>query len=485
MSGLAVDIELSPTQEEFIFSDAMVNALISNTGEGKTFASIVALPLHAARCPLPPNQPLRVAILRDTHQNIKMSIVPSIKETPIAPLCKFHDDFKVLTIKTPTPVEAHLLGIDDPASLSKLQGPEFGLIWINEPCPIIDRANAGIAEDVFNLSLVRCARQKNTIPRLQIDMNPGDTGHWTYKRLIEDRVLDPDNPLITKKVWFIPYGENIHVNEVSRQAVKAAYMRDPSAYQRFVKGEFAPTYVGTRVAPQFNRSTHVSQFYLKPADGLWSFILWDGWHKPAALLGQMTPSGRMVILDLCFINKVTDIRTLISTQVMPLLNSPRWKNVEHRGWRHIGDFTMRQPDQSNRNETAARVVENTFGVPFESGPARWDVMKHGIGYGLRELTADGLSRVVVDPRLEMLIAGLEGKWHYKTDHHGSILKPKPVKNDHSHICDAFANGVNVLIPARSFQDFMDQYKRENDEALRRISTYGGHAQSPYMRSAYA
>jgi len=472
MTTLAIDFELSVTQEEFIFSDAIVNALISNTGEGKTFASIAALPIHAMRCPLPHGSPLRVAIIRDTHQNIKMSIVPSIKETPFAPICKFYDDYKVLKIASKTPVEAHLLGIDDPAALSKLQGPEFGLIWINEPAPIIDRMNAGISEEVFNLALVRCARQKNTIPRLQIDMNPGDKGHWTHRRLIENKYIDPDNPEITKKIWFIPYGENKFVNEISRAAVRAAYANDPSAYTRFVKGEFAPTYVGARVAPQFNKDTHVSNFFLKPAEGLWSFIMWDGWHKPAALLGQITRSNRVVFLDACYTNKVSDIRSLIRNQVMPLLNSPRWKNVEVKGWRHIGDFTMRQPDQSNRSECAAEVVEKTFGCIFESGPARWDVMKHGIGYALNH-AVDGRSAVIIDPRLEWLISGLEGKWHYKTDHQGNIMNPKPVKNDYSHLCDAFANGVNVLVPALNFDQFVAAYKAQNKATLQRASSYGG------------
>ena len=33
--------------------------------------------------------------------------------------------------------------IDDPASLSKLQGPQYAIIWLEEPAPIIEKQNAG------------------------------------------------------------------------------------------------------------------------------------------------------------------------------------------------------------------------------------------------------------------------------------------------------------------------------------------------------
>ncbi|MEM4721784.1 MAG: hypothetical protein QXT73_06985 [Candidatus Methanomethylicaceae archaeon] len=59
-------------------------------------------------------------------------------------------------------MDVDLFGIDDPASLSKLQGPEYALIWLEEPAPMADKANAGLSEEVFNAALVRATRQKNT-----------------------------------------------------------------------------------------------------------------------------------------------------------------------------------------------------------------------------------------------------------------------------------------------------------------------------------
>jgi hypothetical protein len=38
-----------PTQEAFVFSDALVNTIVSAIGEGKTLAAVVAMLHHAKR----------------------------------------------------------------------------------------------------------------------------------------------------------------------------------------------------------------------------------------------------------------------------------------------------------------------------------------------------------------------------------------------------------------------------------------------------
>ncbi len=71
-----LDFNLNPTQAAYVFSTSVVNAIISNTGEGKSFASVLAMVVHAQRC----NKDIRVAIVRDTHENIKNSTVRTIQE---------------------------------------------------------------------------------------------------------------------------------------------------------------------------------------------------------------------------------------------------------------------------------------------------------------------------------------------------------------------------------------------------------------------
>lgn len=448
-------------------SDAIVNVLIGNMGEGKTYASVAAMICHAKRC----KRPIRAAIVRDTHENIKTSTAVSIREMfDDAPeMIRFADDYKKLTIFSEPPVDVRLFGIADLGALSKLQGPEYALIWLEEPAPMSDRCNAGLSVEVYRAALVRCARQKGTKARLQISMNPADEDHWTYTELIDSPEILPEYPLVSKQVFYMQYGENKHLSAVARQAVQAAYKDDPAAYTRYVEGKFASVYRGKKVTPEFNPLLHVAPAPLEPARGLVSFRYYDSWHNPTCGLGQITTTGRLIFLDTCKLEG-SDIRTLIETQVEPLLNSPRWKD-KAKAWRDIGDFSMRQPDQSNRQESAAKVVEGAFRTVFEPGPPKWEIMKLGLKRGLNQIIM-GMPAVVVCPNNKLLIKGLSGAWHYKTDNAGNITSTIPEKDEISHVCDGWANAVNVLLPTRGAALNPAAYKKLAQQAKARIESYG-------------
>ena len=466
------EITLSPTQGAFVNSDAIVNLIYSNKGEGKTVAAIMALIRHAKRC----KKDIRGAIVRDTHENIKTSTARSIMDFLPRSLYRFKNDFKHLTIYSRPRVEMDLFGIDN-TSISKLMGPEYAIIWFEEPAPIMDAANAGLSEEAFNAALASCVRQTGTIPRLLLSMNPADTEHWTYRRFFTDTILgadgevilDPSNPLITLKVFRIPPGENQKLSEFARQGTKVAYKYDAAGAKRFVSGEFAEIYKGEKVVPDYNPELHLSRARLVPAKGLIGFRFWDSWSNPAVVIGQITRLGRLVFLDTCRSTN-SDIRVLIKTQVQPLMNSPRWKDV-CRGWREGGDFSMRQPDQSNKQESAARAVEDAFGTLFESGPQKWEFMRRGMMSGL-STNIRGLPAIVVNKENKMLHSALAGGWHYKTDNAGNRTSDIPVKaNIHSHTGDAFANAVNVLMPAVSGKMNKKKWNSINKQMRSRASSY--------------
>ena len=417
-----------------------------------TFTCIATMIRHAGRC----GKPIRCAIIRDTLENIKLSIVPSIQEFfqeffPENPTSHylFTNEFKELVIRTNPQIKVDLFGIDDPASLSKLQGSSaYSLIWLNEPAPITDKSNAGLSEDVYNVAVIRAVRHKGTPGRLLVDMNPADETHWTFKRFIEEADFDPEFPLIQKQVWRVPYGDNPHLKDESRQAVKKMYANDPAAYTRYVEGKFAVIYKGEKISPYYKRDLHLLLGPAEPVKGLESFRLWDSWGSPCCILGQVTTIGRLIIYDVCIIDGNSDIRTLISTQVEPLLNSPRWKN-KARNWRDVGDFTMAIRDQSNVEESAKMVIQRAFKTRFEPGPSTWKMTKQGMddlfeGHGLIQ----GIPSVQLDPiGAKLLDKALSGQWHYPVDSSGKRSREKPVKDFWSHIGDAFAAGACVLRPS--------------------------------------
>lgn len=497
-------IELSPTQSEYVMSDAIVNVLVSNTGEGKTFASVVAMIVHAQKC----GRAIRCAIVRDTHENIKNSTAKSIKED-FGDICRFWNDDKKCVLYTNPRVYIDLFGIADEGALTKLQGNEYALIWLEEPAPMTSKANAGLSEDVFNAAMVRAVRQKlppycanpacGDTPahssswlgesdeqkamrrcelcgsefywphgRLQVSMNPADEEHWTFRRLIEEGPVDPKNLLVTKAVWFVAYGENVHVTELSRQMVKSAYKDDPASYMRYVMGKFAPVYKGAKVSPEFNPMIHVSEVPLEPAAGLVSFRFWDGWHNPTCVMGQVTRTGRLIILDVMRLEG-GDVASLIEYQVDPMMESPRWRDKAF-AWRDIGDVSMANPDQSNIQTSNSKVIEGHFGTRFEKGPHIWALMKTGVKKALNRMI-QGMPAVFINCECKLLIKGLAGGWHYKTDNSNNIIGTLPVKNEISHVCDAWANGVNVLLPSRTFDDRKGEIAKLQKKMKDRAASY--------------
>jgi len=439
--------DFSPTISDFINSTKVITILIAPLGEGKTFGCIGAMIAHAKRCGVP----IRCAIVRDTLENIKLSIVPSIQEffQEVPQAYRFKNEFKELTIFSTPRVDVDLFGIDDPASLGKLQGSSaYTLIWLNEPAPIADKCNAGLSVDVYRNAVIRAVRHTGTPGRLIVDMNPADESHWTYQEFILEPDYDPEFPLIQKQVWHVPYGENAKLKQESRQAAMKMYANSPAEYARYVKGEFAVIYRGEKVTPYYKRDIHLLPYPADPVKGLESVRLWDSWGSPACVLGQVTMIGRLIIYNCCLIEGNSDIRTLISTQVDPLLNSPRWRG-KARSWRDIGDFTMAMRDQSNVEESAKLVIQRHFKNRFEPGPSTWKMVKQGMD-GMFETHGliQGLPSIQLDPGgAKLLDRALNGAWHYPVDNAGNRSREKPKKDSASHIGDAFANGCAVLRPS--------------------------------------
>ncbi len=440
MSDLVFD--LSPIQSAYVHTDAHIAMLMGPMGEGKTFASIAGLIAHAARC----GRDIRGAIIRDTHTNIKISTVPDIEQI-LGKFVTFHDDSKKMVIHSTPKVEVDLFGIDDPASLSKLQGPQYAIIWLEEPAPIIEKANAGLPKDVFDMAVARASRQRGTTMRVQISQNPADEDHWTEILANEPEVYatDPDTgKSIIKKVFRIPYGENKYLNELTRVANRAAFKNDPGKFARYVEGRAAPVLRGKKVTPEYNPKIHFSEHVLPIVPGAIGVRGWDAWQNPCCLIGQLIPPGKLWIHDVV-VGDGIGVRELIKQQVIPLLGSPKHKDQIH-DWRDIGDPTMRTPDQSSIQMTAAKVLEKLLGTRFEPGPTRWAARINPTKTALTQLATDGAPVIQISRSAQILHRTLNGGWHWKTDNSGNVVGNLPVKDNFSHPGDSFSYLVSILFP---------------------------------------
>ncbi|MBI5843745.1 MAG: hypothetical protein HZB23_03645 [Deltaproteobacteria bacterium] len=464
--------DLSPIQSAFVHSDAQVVMLMGSMGEGKTYAGGVAIVRHAARCWVP----IRAAIIRDTHQNLKLSTVPDLQRM-FGRFVHFHDDFKRMVIDCVPRVECDLFGIDDPASLSKLQGPQYAMIWLEEPAPIVEKANAGLPRDVFDLAMARAARQAGTAMRVQITQNPADENHWTEDLFMAPAVMIENletGGRILKDCFRIPYKDNKYLNQHARDANKVAFANDPGKFARYVEGRAAPVNRGCAVTPEYNAKIHFTESILPVVPGALGVRGYDAWHHPCIIVSQYINPGRLIVHDVlcgdgCAIEEMIDgpLLTLLSTPKYCAVGKPKIGD-----WRDIGDPSMRTPDQSSVQRTTARLLEDKLKTRFEPGPVKLAARLNPLKSALLRLAPDGNPLVVVSRSAYPLHRALNGGWHFKKDNSGNIIGTQPEKDAHSHVGDAFSYLVAQVFPFRRERATKSETSARNVRAKSLAESYG-------------
>lgn len=443
-------LDLTPTQSAFVNSEAHIVQLHGPFGEGKTYAGAVALPVHAIRC----GCNIRGALIRDTHTNLKTSTVPDLKGY-FGEYVTFHDDDRKMVLHTSPSVEMDLFGIDDPASLSKLQGPQYSIVWLEEPAPIEARANAGLPMSVFEMALARAARQSGTKMRVQLTHNPADEDHWVEYLAAAPRIYfaDPDSGFqLIKETFYIPHGENKHLNAHARAAAKAAFASDPGKYSRYVLGIPAATNSGKPVATAYNGVIHYSKKELEVVPNALGLRGWDSWTHPVCVIGQLLAPDWLRIHHVCIGDGIGP-KELVQRQVIPMMLNPKYCE-KIKEWRDIGDPTMLNPDQSTVSQTAAQLVTDMLrGYPrgftprFEPGPASTHGRVRPLNTALSMLRANGSGpQIEISATASLVHRCLSGGWHWKTDNSGGIIGVKPVKDKYGDIGDALAYMVARVFP---------------------------------------
>jgi len=451
---------LSEAQLKFVNSDAPIIALIGPQGEGKTFAGLWGIARHAVQMRDKGDHISKGLIIRDTFENIKAMTVPSlIKASNGAAI--FSDGGKKMQFLN---VEGRLIGIDDMASLSKLQGDEPEWVWLEEPAPIAAKENAGLREEVFDIAFSRCGRRGYIPPRVQVTMNPADEDHWTYRKFISDPIdmwveIKGEKVHVHTETINIPYGENDNIEQYNREQVKIAYKDRPDLYRRYVDGEFSFIAVGEAVTPEFNEKLHVTKSVLEPDKMFDTYRFWDGGLNPTCVFMQITPRGRFNFTD-CVRGENIGVRQLIETRVKNIVAS-RYRDIKK--YRDIGDPSMMNREQSDSSQTAADVINTELGASFERGESGWDARRECLKEMFNRMV-DGEPMVQISKHLGNMIRCFRGGWHYHKDSSGKILKDSAVKDIHSHIGDAVSHGVARLLLLPKMKD---KLKKIRDANLRR------------------
>ena len=440
----------SPTQHEFIMSEALENCLVGPRGEGKTDAGIMSIHMHASKQDRA-YRPIPWAIIRDTWKNLERTTLQSfLNPAPqsfaasIRSRIRSRDGGKMLEL--PGWWKIYMFGVDTTSDLNAVLSLQLGGGWVEEAAPAAEEETigTGIAETAYNLLATSLRHPVTTNRRLQITENYPDEDHWSWVKFWDQGNDD-------RRLFRIPRGENKHIDDQYRKNMERALATRPDLLARLVYGKPARVQVGVAATPEYDESIHRSKITLDPLPSVVGFRFWDGGLNPTCVFAQITPNGQLIILDTVRRDLKGGVKQLIEEKVKPLMAMRYpWEIVKH--WRDLGDPSMLNPEQSDSDVTAAGIIEEELlstindHARFEGGVASWTTRREVISSFLMERIGEHQPKLLLSKHEGILHRSLSGGWHYFRDQKGNVLRDTPVKDIHSHPGDALTHAVAKLFP---------------------------------------
>jgi len=307
----------SKTLSKFHQDDKFVRALLGPFGSGKSVACVAELLSRSCQQQPDKNGKRRTkwAIVRNTYRELTDTTCATFFQWIPEDLGTFNKGNMIFdlnqTLDDGTTVEAQFLfrALDRPADIKKLLSLDLTGGWINEareiPKAIVDALQG------------RCGRYPETIldetdPRFEsdpancpaifeptwigviLDSNPPDTDSWFYKTFEVNR---PSNHSIYHQPSGLsPEAENIRHLPRNYYA-NMCQGKDKEWINVYVNGNYGFVSDGKPVYPEYNDDVHYVDEEYYPDPSLMVYVGIDFGLTPAALIGQQTASGAMVLFD--------------------------------------------------------------------------------------------------------------------------------------------------------------------------------------------
>ena len=438
-----------PKAEAFHASDAFVRGLMGPVGSGKSSSCCAEIFRRALEQTPGPDgvRRSRWAGIRNTYGELK--------STTIKTWTDWFDGIQVMKWDTPIissvclpslgdstsmELEVMFIAIDRPDDVGKLRSIEFTGVWMNEVSELEKMVLDMATQRVGRYPSMRVGGPSWT--GVIMDTNPPDDDHWYYKLAEEDKpesfkffrqpgglykVLDKASPSYGKYLPN-PLAENIKNLRGGHQYYLNQLDGKSDDYIKvFLCGQYGTTMQGKPVYPEFNEKIHVATQCIEPVLGLPIMVGFDFGLTPAAIIGQMSPKGQLLILDE-LVSEDMGIRSFYLECVLPLLNS-KYGHFRVEG---VGD-----PAGINRSQTDEKTCFQELGLMgFIVDPAdtnEFVARREAVAFFLQRLTSSGPG-MLIDPECKTIIKGMRGGYRYERlkVSGSSRYKERPVKDKFSH-----------------------------------------------------
>ena len=449
MADLRIEYQAEPTPSAFHHSNAFVRLLMGPIGSGKSVTGFQEIFRIASM-----QKPQYDGIRRSRHAVIR-NTYPELKTTSI----KTYEDWfgEVSTIRWDSPITAMLrvndieceimfLALDKPKDVKRLLSLELTTAFINEcrevPQTVIEMCTGRVG---------RYPPKKDGGPVhscVFMDTNPPDDDHWIYHLFEEQRpdgyeiFKQPPALLSVRTADGIRYIPNPKAEAVKHQPLGFEYWmrqipgKKPEWIKVYVEGKYGSSQDGRPCYPTYNDGIHCSKEPLTFYRGYPLLIGFDFGRTPAAIVGQMTPLGQLMILDEIVVDsdgQGMSLRKFLSSAVRPYIN-------QH--YPGVGSFFVCGDPAGMAG--GQQIEETCFDILAQEGfpgdPASTNLIGprlETVEYFLNQMI-DGQPGLLLDPKVKILRKGFLGGYQFeRVQVSGDTrYKDSPQKNRYSHPHDA-------------------------------------------------
>lgn len=423
-----------PTLRDFALDNSRVRCAMGPFGSGKSSAMVMEIVRRAHEQKPGPDgiRRSRWAVIRNSYRQLADTTIKT-----------FHDwfppkifgeylvtDNKYLITKFPgVQLEVLFRALDRPDQVSNLLSLEVTGAWFNEV--------REISKTIIEAMDSRIGRYPSgrdggaSWYGMIMDTNPPDEGSYIYRMFEQVR---PDNWKMFKQ----PSGLSVHAENTTHLPknyyVNLAKGKDEMYTRVYIHGNYGYTVLGKPVFQSFNDNIHVAPNVLEPIPGLDLVVGMDFGLQPAIVIGQLTHTGQLRILDE-IVSDGMGLRQFCINMLLPLLQT-KYFGMNVVGFGDPSGVSRVPTDES----TCFEILHSPEIGLTEIEPATTNAIVPRIGAVesfLNKMYA-GEPGFILSPNVTVLRRAMNGGYHYEKDPkgNGEDYKPVPVKNFSSHISDA-------------------------------------------------
>ena len=462
-----------PTLARFHASRKFIRGVKGPFGSGKTSGmcmEILGLALTQVPSPRTKVREGRIGIIRNTYGELKSTTIKTWTEwfpEDVFGSVKYDlphsHNIRFSTPETgPVHIEAFFLALDKPKDVKKLKSLNLTWAWINEANEVAKMVLDMLSGRVNRYPPVRDGGA--THPCVMMDYNPPNPESWLFEMAEE---ATPSNaeffhqpPAIIqaseteedhshswtirsssgKKYAVNPEAENI--DWVAKDGI--AYYenlcegKDDDFIHVYGKGNYGYIKEGKAVYAGYRDEVHFSETPLTVYTNLPLLLMMDFGLKCGALLAQLTPKGKLRVVDELYTEDGLDVMIDLLDAMMANSYPGMKEGKKVHGW---GDPAGSSQEGIGKRTSFKTIQDAGYNIiPSPIPTNAWLPRKEAVDKVLGKL--DGL---LIGPNCKMLRAGFLGQYKLAPSavvERGRIVhKDVPVKNSYSHIHDAFQYGV--------------------------------------------